>query len=367
MGKGKVSFWTLIFIVFLPCNVYSESVTLKTYGKNSYITLEDLITVLPELKVQSDHNILLTEVNGNGAKLRFRSSSSFYILDNKVIKIPLKVIYSKGKTFIPPDLAEAIIVNLIPYEIFYQFRDQTLALEVRSKDAGKGFLPIRAVVIDAGHGGKDPGTSDTKGNNEKDISLKVAIGLSKALSKEYPEMVVYLTRDKDVFIPLEERSVLANKLLKDTKEAVFISLHCNASLSNKPSGYEIYYLSQTPTTEQARELAILENKILTSNYVSPISNIQAGMMSSLVQRRSKNLADRIDTEFQKGIGSLIPSRGVKKADFSVLRGSLMPAVLIEMGYLSHPKESIFLNSAKLQNRIIKSIIRGIQSYGDGKE
>lgn len=367
MEKAKIHFWILTSFFFLSISLYSESVRLQTTGRNQYIAIEDLSEIFPELQVTYHNAILITEISGNKNKIRVRSGSSFYSLGDNIVKIPLKTIHSRGKNYLPPDIVESILVNLIPYEVFYQYRENQLILEVQSKNAGSGFLPIRAVVIDAGHGGKDPGTSDSKGNQEKEIVLKVALGLKKMLRKEYPEMVIYLTRDKDFFVPLEDRSLIANRLLKDTKEAIFISLHCNASLSNKPSGYEIYFLSQTATTEQARELAIQENKILTSNYKQPIPSIQAGMMSSLVQRRSKNFADLLDIEFNQAIGSLIPSRGVKKADFSVLRGSLMPAVLIEMGYLSHPKEAIYLNSTKVQNRIIKSIVKGIKAYGEGKK
>jgi N-acetylmuramoyl-L-alanine amidase len=367
LEKGKIRFWIVVFFVLYPGFLFSTSVTLKTVGKAQYISLEVLKQKFPELEVLEKPAVLITEIRGNGKRIRIRSGSSFYALNDKIIKIPIKVIYSKQQMFLPPDVVEAILMNLVAVEVFYQYQKDSLVLEVRKSDAGIGFLPIRAVVIDAGHGGKDPGTSDKKGNKEKTIALNVALGLEKALKKEYPEMIVYLTRNNDRFIPLEDRSLLANKLLKDTKEAVFISIHCNASLSPMPSGYEIYYLSQTPTTEQERETSIRENKIIDSKYPSPIPSIQSGMLSNLVQRRSKMIADKLDIEFEKGIGSLIPSRGVKKANFSVLRGSLMPAVLIEMGYLSHPKEAIYLNSTKVQGRIVNSIVKGIKAYGEGKD
>ncbi|MCC5813358.1 MAG: N-acetylmuramoyl-L-alanine amidase [Leptospira sp.] len=367
MEKGKIRFWILVLLAFIPNFLFASSVTIKTVGKAQYVSLEVLKQKFPELEVLEKPAVLITEIRGNGKRIRVRSGSSFYALNDKIIKIPIKVIYSKQQMFLPPDVVEAILMNLVTVEVFYQYQKDSLVMEVRSSDAGIGFLPIRAVVIDAGHGGKDPGTSDKKGNKEKTIALNVALALEKALKKEYPEMIVYLTRNNDRFIPLEDRSQLANNLLKDTKEAVFISIHCNASLSPMPSGYEIYYLSQTPTTEQERETSIRENKIIDSKYPAPIPSIQAGMLSNVVQRRSKLIADKLDVEFQKGIGSLIPSRGVKKANFSVLRGSLMPAVLIEMGYLSHPKEAIYLNSVKVQGRIVNSIVKGIKAYGEGKD
>lgn len=367
MEKGKIHFWILILLSLFPNLLFATSVSIQTIGKSQYIPLDEISRRFPDLEILDKPAVLITEIRGNGKKIRIRSGSSFYVLDDKIVKIPIKVIYSKQKMHIPPDIVEAILMNLVSKEVFYQYQKDSLVLEVRKTDAGVGFLPIRAVVIDAGHGGKDPGTSDSKGNKEKDISLKVALALETALKKEYPDMIIYLTRNNDRFIPLEDRSMLANKLLKDTKEAIFISIHCNASLSPKPSGYELYYLSQTPTTEQERETSIRENRIIDSQYPSPIPSIQSGMLSNLVQRRSKRFAEKLDVTFEAGFGALIPSRGVKKANFSVLRGSLMPAVLIEMGYLSHPKESIYLNSPKVQARIVNSIVKGIKAYGEGKD
>lgn len=366
MVQVQKSIWLLIcFLLSLP--IYTESVKLPLKGKYSYLQLDEIQRVFPELSITNNDPIQITSIKGNNKEIRIHVGSSFYVLDGSINKIQLKILSAQGKIFIPPDLVEAILMNLIEYEVFYQFADTNLVLEVRTKDAGKSFLPVKAVVIDAGHGGKDPGTSSSAGKNEKDIALAVANQLYAAIRKTYPEMVVYRIRSDDTFVPLEERSHLANKLLLDVKEAIFISLHCNSSLSDKPSGYEIYYLSQTPTTEQARETAILENKILHSNYGHIVANIQSGMMSSLVQRRSRKLASSLDFHLNKGIGRLIPQRGIKKADFSVLRGSLMPAVLIEMGYLSHPKEAVFLESKKVQSRLIKSILQGIKDYGDGKD
>ncbi|EMG20940.1 N-acetylmuramoyl-L-alanine amidase [Leptospira interrogans serovar Icterohaemorrhagiae str. Verdun HP] len=143
---------------------------------------------------------------------------------------------------------------------------------------------------------------------------------------------------------------------------MFISLHCNSSINEEVNGFEIYYLSQTPSTESARETALLENKILKAKGSPVVKKIQAGMMSSLIQRRSRILARSLESEMKKKLQPQILSRGVKKADFSVLRGSLMPAVLVEMGYLSHEKESKLLQSKSLQVKIAKSIVEGIRGY-----
>ncbi len=367
MEKNQIIVWILSLFFVFPAVSYGSSIKIPTVGKSQYIDLSFLLENFPELEIREKPAILIAEIRGNGKSIRIRSGSSFYVLDSRIVKIPVKIVFSRGQFYLPPDVVEAILMHLVGYEVLYQYEKDFLVLEIQAGNLDREFLPIRAVVIDAGHGGKDPGTSDKDRNYEKDITLRIALGLESALKKKFPEMIVQLTRRQDVFIALEERSAAANRFAKDARDAVFLSIHCNASLSPIPSGYEIYFLSQTPTTESDREIAIRENGLVDGSYPPPIPSIQAGLLSNLIQRRSKSLAVHLDIELEKGIGRFIPSRGVKKANFSVLRGTLMPAVLIELGYLSHPKEAVYLNSPKIQDRFIESIVRGVAAYAKRKD
>lgn len=323
--------------------------------------------IFPELNKKSKLNLRIVSISGNGKVLYLRSGSSFYAINKKIQKTKNAPAFYQGDFLLPPDFVEAIFINLVNYEILYDWKETELILKIPNRANQPSFLPVQAIIIDPGHGGKDPGTSDKKGNNEKDIALKISLILESQLRKKFPNLLVYLTRKEDIYVSLEERAAFANRILQKTKDAIFISIHCNSAVSLEPYGFEVYFLSQTPTLEQEREVAIRENKIIDSPYPEPIPSIQIGLMSSLIQRRSKNLALSVDKELGKGIGKLIPSRGVKKANFSVLRGSLMPAILIEVGYLSNPREAVFLNTSKVQTRIAQSIMKGIQNYSNGKD
>jgi len=359
----------LFFICFCCGNLslFGETVKLPLYGKGSYISYSELSPIFPELLISSKASSLVTQIQSPQGKIQFRLGSSFYTLDDKIIKIPKPALIKNGDFYLPIDMAEAIFLNLIAYDFRYKFKESDMLVDVPREPVPKKNINVKAIIIDPGHGGKDPGTSDSVGYFEKDVSLGVAKYLYLYLRKYYPEIRLLLTRKNDVFIELEDRSKQANTLLRDTRDSIFISLHCNASLNEKAGGFEIYYLSQNPSTEQARETALLENKFISPNSNKIVNVIQSQMLSSVTQRRSKKLAESIELEYGKGMQNSISTRGVKKADFSVLRGSLMPAVLIEMGYLTNLEESKILKDKNFQKKIARSIIKGIRNYASSKD
>ncbi|MCZ8158005.1 MAG: N-acetylmuramoyl-L-alanine amidase [Leptospira sp.] len=363
--KKLIYFWVGFFLLNLP--LIGETVKLPLYGKGNYVSWVDLSPIFPELGTAHKSSSLITTINSPQGKIAFRIGASFFTFDNKISKLPKPPLIKEDDLYLPVDLVEAIFLNLIAYDFRYKFKTAELLVDVPREPQAKRNINVKAIIIDPGHGGKDPGTSDATGHYEKEVSLGVARYLYLYLRKYYPEIRLHLTRKTDTFIELEERSKQANTLLKDTRDSIFISLHCNASLNEKAGGFEIYYLSQSPSTEQARETALIENRFVGPNSNRIVSIIQSQMLSSITQRRSKKLAESLEEEYGKGLGTSMSSRGVKKADFSVLRGSLMPAVLIEMGYLTNPDESTILKDKNFQKKIARSIIKGIRQYATSKD
>ncbi|GBF49632.1 N-acetylmuramoyl-L-alanine amidase [Leptospira ryugenii] len=357
----------ILFFIFCPFLVHAETVKLPLFGKGHFVSYTELSPLFPELSSNHEKSTGIVKLQSAQGKLQFRLGASFYVFDEKIIKVSKPALLKNGDLYLSVDIFESILLNLISYDVRYKIKESEVLLDIPREPIAKRNINVKAIVIDAGHGGKDPGTSDASGYFEKDVSLAVAKYVYLYLRKYYPEIRIHLTRKNDTFIELEDRSKQANSLLKDTRDSIFISLHCNASLNEKASGFEVYYLSQTPSTEQARETALIENRYIGPHSQKIISSIQSQMLSSLTQRRSKKLAIAIEEEFGKGVESNISSRGVKKADFSVLRGSLMPAVLIEMGYLTNPEESKLLKDKSFQKRIARSIIKGIRGYAQTKD
>ncbi|AXR67953.1 N-acetylmuramoyl-L-alanine amidase family protein [Leptospira mayottensis] len=358
MAKNQIYFWTLI--LFFPNAWELEAkISIPTQSSKRYVRFEDIQKEFPSLKSSFNPATFVGAIQHPSGEVRFRVGSSFYTFNQTIEKISVPVLYKEKDFLIPPEIVEAIFVQLMSDDVRYEYKENVLELEILPSTEK---LEIKTILIDAGHGGKDPGTASNNGTNEKLVALQVAKILQKFFEKVYPTTNVVLTRSDDTFIELERRSEIANRELKKSGSALFISLHCNSSINVDVNGFEIYYLSQTPSTESARETALLENRIFKAKGTTTIKKIQAGMMSSLIQRRSRILARSLESEMKKKLQPQILSRGVKKADFSVLRGSLMPAVLVEMGYLSHEKESKLLQSKSLQVKIAKSIVEGIRGY-----
>ncbi|XDD50946.1 N-acetylmuramoyl-L-alanine amidase [Leptospira sp. WS92.C1] len=358
MAKNQIYLWGLI-LFFAGLWELQAKVAIPTQSSERYVRFEDIQREFPSLKSSFNPATFVGAIKHPSGEIRFRVGSSFYTFNQSIEKISVPVLYKEKDFLLPPELTEALFVQLMSEDVRYEYKENVLELEVLP---GAEKLGIKTILIDAGHGGKDPGTASDVGASEKEIALQVAKILKKFFEKVYPEITVVLTRPDDTFIELERRSEIANRELKKKGSSLFISLHCNSSINPDINGFEIYYLSQTPSTESARETALLENRILKAKGNSTIKKIQAGMMSSLIQRRSRILARSLESEMKKKLQPQILSRGVKKADFSVLRGSLMPAVLVEMGYLSHEKESKLLQNKSLQVKIAKSIIEGIRDY-----
>jgi N-acetylmuramoyl-L-alanine amidase len=236
-----------------------------------------------------------------------------------------------------------------------------------------GFAPtrykVRTVVIDAGHGGKDPGCHGKK-HNEKDITLAIALEVGRIIEQFQPEVKVLFTRKKDVFIELNERAAIANRNNAD----LFISIHCNSG------GKAIYgtesYVMGPHTNSGNLDVAKRENSsvLLERDYLekydgfnprSPLAHIFFSNMQSVYVQNSLRFASLAEQQFRGRAGR--QSRGVKQAGFLVLWKTAMPSALIETGYLTYPKEEAFLSKETGQVYMASAIYRAFRDYKETLE
>jgi len=225
-----------------------------------------------------------------------------------------------------------------------------------------GLGTIKTVVIDAGHGGKDPGCHGVSAH-EKHVCLSMALMLGDMIKKEYPKVKVVYTRDTDVFVELDERAKIANKNNAD----LFICIHANAA-SASAYGTETYVLGLHRTDAQ-QKVAERENSIIHleddggEKYkgfdMSPDAIIARQIQLSVFLDQSINFASKLQTEFTK-IGRF--DRGVKQAGFLVLYKTTMPSVLIETGFLTNPSEEKFLSSPETQKQMANSMFVAFKKY-----
>ncbi len=224
-------------------------------------------------------------------------------------------------------------------------------------------VKISTVVIDAGHGGKDPGALG-KHSREKDITLAIALKLGHYIHQYMPDVKVVYTRKTDKFIPLYKRAEIANKNHAD----IFISIHCNSNTSSKPYGVETYVLG---LHKNAANLAVAQKENAAILYEdnpkeydgfdnSPESYIAMSLFQSPYLKESLDLATKIEQQVHNRAGR--KARGVFQAGFLVLWRTTMPSVLIETGFLSNPKEEAYLLSKKGQTYIASAIFRAFRAY-----
>ncbi len=219
-------------------------------------------------------------------------------------------------------------------------------------------LGVGTIVIDAGHGGKDPGAVGINGLREKDVVLDVAKRLNKLISEKYGLNVI-MTRDSDVFIPLEERTAMANARGAD----LFVSIHANASRNIRAAGIETYFLNLTQDP-YAIEVAARENSASTKN-ISDLQGILKDLMKNTKISESNSLARNIQNSLPNRLSkkySGIKNLGVKKAPFYVLIGANMPSILVEISFITNPREGRNLASPLYRENIAVGIYEGISNY-----
>ncbi|QLA15076.1 N-acetylmuramoyl-L-alanine amidase [Desulfolutivibrio sulfoxidireducens] len=217
-------------------------------------------------------------------------------------------------------------------------------------------LTVRTIMVDAGHGGKDPGAQGLNTLVEKDVNLRFARILGKKL-EDHGFTVLY-TRTRDVFIPLEERTAMANAKKAD----LFVSIHCNAHGDAKSSGLEIYSLNLA-STEDAVRVAARENAV-SAKTISDLQLILTDLMLNTKMKESRDLAKTVQTQT---IGSVsgrwkTRDRGTHEAPFYVLMGARMPAVLVEMGYITNPDDAKRLASDKYLEALAQGMVNGLVAY-----
>lgn len=224
----------------------------------------------------------------------------------------------------------------------------------------------RLVVIDAGHGGVDPGAVGPNGTREKMVTLAVARRVAELL-RDDPRFEVRMTRDRDTLIALRDRGRMANGWRDAGQPALFLSIHCNAHTSRAETGYETYFLSEARTAD-ARRVQQMEDG--AAQYEerprgTGLDFILGDLRQNQYLRESSDWAQMIQNRLREVHPG--PNRGVKQAGFAVLVGAFMPAVLVEIGFISNRAEESMLADAQQQETIARQLAAGVRDFFQSAE
>jgi N-acetylmuramoyl-L-alanine amidase len=230
--------------------------------------------------------------------------------------------------------------------------------------ARQAFAPLRTVVLDAGHGGHDSGAVGPGGLMEKELVLEVTKRVARLLEDRLGVKVL-LSRDGDHFVTLRDRTSFANRERAD----LFVSIHANAHRMAASEGVEVYFLSSEATDNSARQLAAAENGVVQLEKPAPgrgagRSEIVRTILWDLAQSEFLTESSRVAETVLDAITTVlrIPNRGVKQAGFHVLGGAAMPAILIEIGFVTNPKEERRLKDPRYRDEIARAIFNGLADY-----
>lgn len=369
-------FLTVIISLLFTCNYVFASGTIKSLrtglqpNGNTRLVIE--VSSNPNYKISYLEklikiSILNTKIN-NSIKPILNSDNLIQNITQKQIgnNLEISVNLKKNVSVIPKNQ----IMLLKPsgdqkYRLVFDFnsknKQENINLETKKETVKPKRKQKYTIVIDAGHGGKDPGCSGALGTKEKDVVLSVAKKLGKKLEKA--NFNVFLTRNTDIFLNLGTRANLSERYHAD----LFISLHANSNPHKHVNGFSIYVLSKKASDEEAKKLADAENasdKIDVDGFKQFSADIKAAL-SALQQRAVSELS----VEYAQHCAKTMIGKQIKKQDgpnvrhaaFAVLRSSI-PGVLIELGHLSNLKEELLLRSPSYQDKLAEVIAHSIEEY-----
>jgi len=350
INKYLKTFLTCIYLVILAsgCATVPPSSTIPAYSINgsTYYPLISLCQ-LRGVDMQYDTLISTAYLSKDAKRLNLRAGDSLVLVNDSPMHLSSPIDIYQGTIVVPKQFKEQVFDILFPQSV------STYRQPVRGK------VKLSKVVIDAGHGGNDPGAIGKNGLREKDVNLDIARKLSDLLRAEGVHTV--LTRSNDRFIPLSTRVSIANKSGAD----LFISIHSNANRSRSLCGFEVYYVAPSVSDSKraymtARSASLnIKNAVIT-NSSQDLEAIIWDMIYTNSRAESIDLAHSLCKVMDSSVDANI--LGIKGARFQVLKGVRTPGVLIEVGFVSNLNEEKLLRTSAYRQKLAEGILEGVRSY-----
>ncbi len=341
-------FCILFSVIFSGCATVAPPSAIPAYSING-VTYYPLVSLCDMRGVDLKYDTLIQTVylNKDYKRVSMRAGDALILVNDSAMHLKYPVDIYRGTIVVPSQFKEQVFDILFP---------QPAAVQ---RKVAKEKIRLSRIVIDAGHGGNDPGAIGKRGLREKDVNLDIARRLSDLLRAEGVRTV--LTRSSDKFIPLPTRVSIANK----SDAELFVSIHANANRSRSLSGFEVYYVSPS-VSDYKRACATARNTPLRLEGASfarksqELDTIIWDMIYTNSRAESVDLAYSLCRVMDSAIDANI--LGVKNARFQVLKGVRTPAVLIEVGFVSNLNEEKLLRSGAYRQKLAEGILEGLRRY-----
>jgi len=349
-NKHLKTFFICISLVILisGCATVAPQIAIPSYSIKG-VTYFPLVSLcdLRGVDIKYDTLIHTAYLNKDAKRVNLRAGDELVLVNDNILHLNSPIDIYQGTIVVPSQFKEQVFDILFP---------QTVSTHHR---LNQGKINLIKVVIDAGHGGNDPGAIGKNGLREKDVNLDIARRLSDLLRAE--GVYTLLTRSNDRFIPLSTRVNIANKSGAD----LFISIHSNANRSRSASGFEVYYVAPSISDSKrayltARSASLhLKNAVFASNS-QDLQAIIWDMIYTNSRAESIGLAHSLCKVMDSSIDANI--LGVKGARYQVLKGVRMPGILIEVGFVSNLNEEKLLRTSTYRQKLAAGILEGIREY-----
>ena len=374
----KIKLKFLLIYLFVSISLAATNDTIKlvknskllnkidTIENNKFFSINDFLSSTgsePYINEKTEKIVFYLD----NKKIKITNGITFLLIDDNIYQLSSKVVRQNNEYFVHIDsfinIVNSSLQNLSimsnSSEMIISSTAKTMNVAIKNIDFEKNKWKFSTIIIDPGHGGKDPGAVGYSGTLEKDIALDVAKRLEKKISKNMKVKTV-LTRDEDIFLKLGERTRIAN----ENNGSLFISIHANAATDRRASGFETFLIGQNKN-EAAERVAARENSVLELEGVAgkKLTNedlIQATIAQSAFASKSEKFAALVQEEIGKRVQG--KNRGVKQAGFYVLMGASMPNVLVELGFISNLAEEKKLRSSQYREVLATAIFRALEKY-----
>ena len=374
----KIKLKFLLIYLFVSISLAATNDTIKlvknskllnkidTIENNKFFSINDFLSSTgsePYINEKTEKIVFYLD----NKKIKITNGITFLLIDDNIYQLSSKVVRQNNEYFVHIDsfinIVNSSLQNLSiisnSSEMIISSTTKTKNVAIKNIDIEKNKWKFSTIIIDPGHGGKDPGAVGYRGTLEKDIALDVAKRLEKKISKKMKVKTV-LTRDEDIFLKLGERTRIAN----ENNGSLFISIHANAATDRRASGFETFLIgpnkNEAAVRVAARENSVLELEGVAGKKLTNEDLIKATIAQSAFASKSEKFAALVQEEIGKRVQG--KNRGVKQAGFYVLMGASMPNVLVELGFISNLAEEKKLRSSQYREVLATAIFRALEKY-----
>ncbi len=362
-----------LYLFFIFSLLFSNNTKINLFElDNIYYFSAQEFSQLKNYKSISYNDKSKIEIFYPNNKLTFSHNSTFVKYDNTIYHMATPVILKDSIFYIPINSFTRLAQQLKIHSFIINKKDMKIQIlepeDISNNDSEISITPyspantqwkIQTIVIDPGHGGKDPGAIGYHSMKEKHIVLDISKELGDYITQNMPDMDVIYTREDHTFLGLKNRTSIANK----NGGHIFISIHANASSAKSARGYEIFLL-QPNSVNEAIDVAIRENASIAFEK-DPKQYNQNQIIATLSQNAFLKESEQLAIFVQKALKKELPktrNRGIKQAGFHVLVGASMPNILIEVGFLTNKSEAQLLGKSYYRKQLAHGIYLGIKSY-----